>query len=112
MLLLVRATSPLLPQLVLLLLMYRRSSPLAGLVLLLWQLLLGLLLLLLLPLLLLLLLRLRLALKLWAAASQQFLHVVGSIHPIRPHHDSCMKQLPPKHSQRPRQALIRRPFIS
>jgi hypothetical protein len=105
-LLLVRATSPLLPQLVLLLLMHRRSSPVAGWVLLLWQLLLGLLLLLL------LLLLLRLALKLWAAASQQFLHVVGSIHPVRSHHDSCVKQLPPKHPQRPRQALIRRPFIS
>jgi membrane-associated phospholipid phosphatase len=103
-LLLLRAASPLLTQLVLLLLRHCCSRPLA------WRLLLQLLLLL--GLLLLGLLLLRLALRLWAAASQQFLHVVGSIHPVRPHHDSGMKQLPPKHSQRPRQTLISRPFVS
>jgi hypothetical protein len=60
--------------------------------------------LLLLPLLLLLLLWL--ALRVSAAALQQLLHAGSSIHPVVPHHESCMQQLPAQYPQLPREALI------
>jgi hypothetical protein len=53
----------------------------------------------------------RLALRLRAAAHQQLLHVSGSIHPTAPNHDGCMEHLPPKDSQRPRQALVCSPAV-
>jgi hypothetical protein len=51
------------------------------------------------------------ALRLRAAALQEILHVGGSIQPASPNPDSRMEQLPPKHPQRPWQALIIRPSI-
>jgi hypothetical protein len=51
------------------------------------------------------------ALRLRAVALQEILHVGGSIQPASPNPDSRMEQLPPKHPQRPWQALIIRPSI-